>query len=230
MKILYNYTTRSRREAFLRGIDSIIQNTIDKNNYHVLVSVENEFADSKMHPLPNLSCPHTYRINSDKPTDKIDAINRDVNEFLKEYDADIIVNMSDDMVFTCKGFDDIIRKYFMYEQMDNAYITAHSTDKFLHFPDGNRKDLATMSIIGRTYYERDKYIYHPSYKSLYCDNEAQEVAVERGCYYFCDVDILEHLHPAYSKGKYDMQYKETEGFSGLDCKNYIKRKENGFRG
>lgn len=225
MKILYKFTTRSRRSNFLRGIDSIVNNTIDKANYHILISVENEHHDPTIHPLPQLDCPHTYRVNPDKPTTKVDAINRDLNEFLEYFEADIIVNMSDDVVFTEKGFDNIIRSEFRFEDTMGG---GNDFDKCIHFPDGNRKDLLTVSILGRTYYDRDKYIYHPSYKSLYCDNEAMEVSKLRGCYKFVDRVIFNHLHPAYGKAIFDVQYANTESYSGLDCQTYIKRKENGF--
>jgi hypothetical protein len=168
-----------------------------------------------MHPLPVLDCNHTYMVNPNDPTTKVDAINRDVNEF--DYDWNILVNMSDDVVFIQKGFDDIIREHF-----------SNGLDQVLHFPDGNRSDLLTVSIIGREYYDRDKYIYHPSYKSLYCDNEAMEVAKIDGCYKFVDTVIFNHLHPAYGKGVYDQQYIKTESYSGIDCENYIKRKAEYF--
>ena len=215
MKILFNYTTRSRRSNFLRGIDSIVNNIADKSSYHILISVENEHHDATMHPLPQLECPHTYKVNPYGPTSKVDAINRDVNEFLEVFEADIIINMSDDVVFTVKGFDDIIR-----EDIDLGGC--------LHLPDGNRKDLLTVSILGIDYYKRDNYIYHPSYKSLYCDNEAMEVAKLRGCYKFVDREIFNHLHPAYGKAIFDVQYANTESYSGLDCQTFIKRKANGF--
>ena len=144
LKILYNYTTRSRRNNFLRGIQSIINNSSD-NNYHILISIENEHHDKKMHPIPVLYCPHEYKVNPNTPTTKVDAINRDVNEC--EYEWDIIVNMSDDMVFVQKDFDKIIRENFV-----------DSLDICLHLPDGNRSDLITLAVMGREYYKRFNYI------------------------------------------------------------------------
>lgn len=230
MKILFKYTTRSRRSNFLRGYDSIIKNVTSKD-YHVLISVENEITDPKMHPLPALEGNFSYRVNPDKPTTKIDAINRDVNEFLKLYDADIIVNMSDDMCFIQAGFDEVIRKSF--EQWTDSGLVYADTiienlDQCLHFPDGNRNDLITMSVLGRTYYNRFNYIYHPAYKSLYCDNEQTDVSKLLGCYKFVDKNILLHLHPAFGKGEFDAQYQHTESFSNEDSITYYNRKANGF--
>lgn len=216
-KILFKYTTRSRRYNFLRGIDSIISNLSNKEDYHVLISVENEHHDPKMHPLPVLNCNHTYKVNRIWPTTKVDAINRDLNEFLETYNADIIVNMSDDMEFIYKGFDDVLRRYF-----------AVSTDRSLLFFDGNRSDLITMSILGREYYNRDKYIYCGYYKSVFCDNEATEVARLRGCLVECKEHLFNHLHPAYGKGTMDSQYVDTESFYSEDFKIYSARKGVNF--
>ena len=222
MKILFNYTTRSRRSNFLRGIESIINNISDKFNYHILISVENEFNDSCMHPLPTLDCPHSYRVNPNKSTTKIDAINRDLNEFLLLYDADIIINMSDDMVFNRKGFDNVIRSQF------GLALDFINLDLCLHLPDGNRNDLITMSILGRVYYERFKYIYHPEYKSLYCDNEQTDVSKLLGCYKYVNENILLHLHPAYNKAAFDAQYQFTESFGSEDERTYLNRKQINF--
>lgn len=234
MKILFKYTTRSRRSNFLRGIDSIVSNISDKSNYHILISVENQFNDATMHPLPLLDCPHTYCVNTDKPTTKIDAINRDVNEFTKVCDWDILVNMSDDMIFTEKGFDDIIRESFRLNPWEalhkygSSYI-EYSLYQCIHFPDGvTNEKLISMSILGRTYYERDKYIYHPDYKSLYCDEEVMAVAKMRGCYKYVDKHIFKHLHPAHGNAPNDAQYQHTESFHPIDGATFQRRKANGF--
>jgi hypothetical protein len=151
---------------------------------------------------------------------KIEAINRDVNDIA--YDWDVIVNMSDDMVFNTAGFDAIIRASF------GAAWGKVDTNRCLHFPDGNRSDLITMAILGRVYYERFKYIYHPSYKSLYCDDEMTIVAKQLNCLLFVGVDIFEHKHPAYGKASMDTQYMITESFGSVDQMNFEARKSKNF--
>lgn len=220
MKILFKYATRSRRTNFLRGIDSIVNNLSNKEDYHILISVDVD--DKTMFPLPQLNCNHTYIVGESE--NKIHAINRDVNEF--NYNWDILVCMSDDMVFVEKGFDDVIR-HNMYADLDD--LQDDDRDRVLHFPDGNRSDLCTMSIIGSDYYDRDKYIYNPEYKSLFCDDEAQQVAKQRGCYKFVDRVIFNHLHPAYGKAHFDEQYQRTEAIgNSQDRATFIRRQANGF--
>lgn len=210
MKILFKYTTRSRRSNFLRGIDSIVNNLNNKEDYHILISVDKD--DATMFPLPVLDCKHTFVVGESK--NKIDAINRDLNEF--NYDWDILVNMSDDMVFTEKGFDDDIRKEFF-----------EYNDQCVHFPDQNQgANCMTMSILGKDYYLRDNFIYHPEFESLWVDIVAQEEAQIRGCYKFVDKKIFLHLHPSFGQGHYDEQYKATEdwGVRQRDYATYLRLK------
>lgn len=218
LRILFKYTTRSRRSNFLRGIDSIINNLADKENYHIYTTFDVD--DDKMRPLPEIKGNHTYIAGTSKS--KVDAINRDMDFINSQYDWNVLVNMSDDVIMTEKGFDNIIRNQFGY---GSDFVNL---DQVIHFPDGNRSDLLTVSIIGREYYNRDNYIYNPEYKSLYCDNEAMEVAKIRGCYRYVDRVIFNHLHPAYNKGVFDAQYQHTESFGAQDYETYLRRKQNGF--
>ena len=204
MKILFKYTTRSRRSNFLRGYDSIVNN-VNSDNYHILISIDKD--DSTMFPLPELKGNHTIVVGNSK--NKVDAINRDINEFTTLCDWDIIVNMSDDMIFTVKGFDDIIRDAFW-----------GVLDLCLHFPDQNQgQNCMTMSILGRDYYKRDNFIYHPEFESLWVDIVAQEEAQIRGCYKFVNQNIFIHLHPSFGQAHYDAQYQKTEGW-GVRQRDY----------
>ena len=214
MNILYNYTTRSRPELFKRGLASIIDNS-ESPNYRVLVSID-EDDETMNNEAMWVNIENTPRVQMvvGKRSTKILAINRDVNEF--EYDWDIIVNMSDDMVFTKKGFDNVIRYSF------------DSLNRCLHFPDGNRNDLITMAILGRKYYDNFLYIYHSDYVSLWCDNEMTEVSKKLGAYKYVDEQIFTHLHPAYDAKWWDNQYRFTESFNQVDRETFERRQKNNF--
>ena len=196
MKILLKYTSRSRRSNFLRGYDSILDKIANREDYHVLISVDKD--DQSMYPLPVLDGNHTFVVGNSK--NKIDAINRDINQF--DYDFDILINMSDDMIFTKKGFDDIIRAEFY-----------NDFNQYIHFNDGNQKDnVCTMHIVGREYYNRFKYIYHPEYISLWCDVENDIVAKQLGCYKYMgdNLKLFRHLHPAWGLAPQDALSIKTE--------------------
>lgn len=223
MKILYNYTTRSRFQNFQRGLRSIIDNS-SSENYHILVSIDGDDTTMNNIEIKNFiySQPRTtLRVGLSK--NKIDAINRDVNDFLLLCDADIIINFSDDMIFHVKGFDDIIRHYFT-----NLITGAPSLDQVLHFPDQHQgENCMSLSIIGRTYYNRDNFIYCPEFESLWVDIVAQEEAQIRGCYKFVNQNIFLHLHPSFNDCAYDEQYKKTEdwGVRQRDYATYLRLKQ-----
>jgi len=196
MRILFKYTSRSRRSNFLRGYDSILNKIANREDYHILISVDKD--DQSMFPLPVLDGNYTFVVGNSK--NKIDAINRDLNDF--DYDWDILINMSDDMIFTKKGFDDVIRAEFY-----------NDFNQYLHFNDGNQKsNVCTMHIVGRNYYDRFKYIYHPDYISLWSDVENDIVAKQLGCYKYMgdNVQLFRHLHPAWGLAKQDELSIKTE--------------------
>lgn len=212
MKILFNYTTRTRPEWFERGLNTILQN-VESDNFIVLVSIDLD--DHSMREMVKKYITHDkIRFVYGTSKNKIDAINRDV-DLIEEWD--ILVNMSDDMIFTVQGFDNIIREYF------------DTLDKCLHFPDGYAKDIIiTMSILGREYYNRFGYVYHPDYCSLYCDNETTDVAKILKKYRYIPQQIFEHLHPVTGAAEMDAQYHHTESFHGVDRETYEARKARNF--
>ena len=210
MRILFKFTTRSRPHLFSRGMKSIFDN-VSSDNFHILVSADIDDAsmlkhDYMEHPKVTTIWGHS--------TGKINAINRDVKEFIGGWD--ILVNMSDDMVFTAVGFDNIIRVAF-----DNL-------GQCLHFPDGNTTEIITLSILGKDFYNRFGYIYNPEYCSLWCDNEQTDVAKVIGAYKFIDRQIFEHRHPAVGKAQMDVQYYHTESFYQSDKNTYQRRKSVNF--
>jgi len=176
MKILVKYPSRNRKEKFYQNLNKmrVMANNSNDITYHF--TIDDDEVD--LYFIETLG---------GKSNNKIHAVNRDV----PESDWDILLVMSDDMVCVTHGWDDIIR-----QDMNENFP---DTDGVLHYNDGNQKaNVMTMSIIGRKYYQRDGYIYNPSYQSLWCDVEATEVAHMRGKYkYMGDATILfAHHHPA----------------------------------
>ena len=225
MNILYKLATRSRPQRFAETIKSIVDNS-SNDNYLVLVSIDED--DELMqayiedHTL-GMGFPHyNVVVVNGRSKNKIDAINRDMEDsFNRWLNWDILVNISDDMVITSPNFDKVLRTVF-----------AQTTDLFLHLPDGYANErLCTMSIMGKDYYNRFGYIYHPSYESVYCDNEATDVAKNLGKYLYVNEHLFKHNHPA-NVGAHlmDAQYERTEAkeVHAKDCQNYQVRKAMNF--
>lgn len=231
MKILFKYTTRSRPEHFERGLKSILEN-VSSDNYMVQVTVDVD--DLTMNEMIHLYRGHKHIIFIEGlSTGKINAINRDLDKLPA---WDILVNMSDDMLFIEKGFDNIIReKFYPYDYYHRCYFTDREPDldRYIHFNDGNQRDnVCTLHIVGRDYFNRFNYIYHPDYISLWCDVENDLVAKQLGCYRYQgdNVKILKHLHPAFNLAFNDDQYKKNEAREMwiADERTFNRRKQINF--
>lgn len=226
-KILFKFASRSRNHKFFQGIDNIINNLADRDNFMILASLD---VDDEIMNNPNTikkiteyvqKYPNQIVVKFGTSKNKIDAINRDVNEIKEKFNFDILVNFSDDMEFIQHSFDNVIRNKF--------FVHFSDLDGNVHFNDGFTNDtLSTMSIIGRKYYDRFNYIYHPSYISLWCDNEYTQVAKKNNKLLYFEDRIFRHNHPSNVGGFIDEQYIKTESFSEIDRQNYEKRLNNNF--
>ena len=211
MVILYKLTSRSRPAKMYKAYRSVADYAV--LSWQMIVSVDaDDDATMLSEELKSIQRDSRVSIKFGLSKNKIDAINRDV----PKQGWDILVNLSDDQVFTRKGFDKVIAEH-----------CTNST--FLHLPDGYVNErLATMSIMSKAYYDMFGYIYHPDYASLWCDNEAMEVAQALGCYKYVAEQIFIHEHPAWTGEKPDEQLIETQNYYRQDERTYRKRKSLGF--
>lgn len=216
-RILVQYASRSRPQRFFEGLRNIFQLAADKTNIVVHCCLDADDgsmfrrSDDPAQIVEALPFVKTemdlhavdpemlidYDIGYSKS--KVDAINRP----LPSIPWDILVNFSDDMRFIVFGWDEIIREGFR----------CNGDDLFLHYPDNDAKQmLSTMSIMDRKYYDRDGWIYHPGFKSLWADNFAMDLAQRRGRYRYLGIQIFYHYHPAYGHVPYDEQYSRQQAF------------------
>ena len=195
-------------------------NTIHDQNFLILVSIDSddyEMSTGRMNDFFKTN--ERIKVCSGPHETKIAAINRDMD---KAGDWDILVNMSDDFFFVQPGWDNHIRQ----RAKDNW---PNSLDWVAHFNDGVCGDaLPTMSIMGREYYERDSYIYHPSYKSFSCDAEFMYVAMMRGKYKYFPEILARHQHPSSSPMPNDELYRINSTYTEHDVKVYFERLKRYF--
>jgi hypothetical protein len=213
MNILVKYASRSRPENFERGLKSIIDNAVDIGSVFVLVSLDSD--DPRLKEYEEIIAKYYdkvfIKVYVGESQNKIDAINRDIDKV--KFDWDVLVNMSDDMELVWE-WDAIIYANIEY-------------GKFLHFNDGNHNDyLCTMSVMHRDYYNLDGYIYNPAYKSLYCDQEATEVAHIRGLRKYIPVQICKHLHPEWGYAPTDALYQRNNQPANEDLTTIRSRRIN----
>ena len=220
--ILVKLTSRSRPERFFKALNSIIDNLSDKENYHIQCSFdENDATMNKESVIKRLNGYNNLTYYFGISTGKINAINRDIDKFP---DFDILINFSDDQIFTMYGFDVFIREAMQKNFPD--------TDGFLHFHDGVQNRLATMTIMGKKYFQRTNYIYNPEFISDWADNFEQEVAKRLGKYVYMgdSMQIMMHDHPLHGRGMHlmDELYERNGKFYNADKETYFKHLANNF--
>lgn len=181
MTICFVLASRSRPTQFFATLD-MLSELSNSDNYFVVAKLDTD--DKTMNNATARDLIRLYpklTVRWGLSDSKIDAINRSLGN-LPHWD--ILVNLSDDQKFIIYGFDEIIRRNM-----------PEDLDAFLHFPDSFAKDrVATMSIMGKKYYDRFGYIYHREYYSLFCDNEETEKAKILGKYHFINENIFDHYH------------------------------------
>ena len=225
MKILFKYPTRSRSGWFKKTLSIYYEMMSDDCDFEFMITLDqddvtmnNDGMREYLFSMKNLS----YLYGKSKT--KIEACNANISHV---HEWDILVLVSDDMIPVVKDFDKII-----VESMTKYFP---DTDGALHFNDGafGKDRTITLSIMGRKMYERFGYVYHPAYRSFYCDNEfTNEVYALDRCHYDPHV-IIKHRWHGGPKSK-DALYRRNSGMKG-DEVVYDRRKlldfpkENGWR-
>jgi hypothetical protein len=217
MKILIKFPTRGRKEKFFNVLDKYYEllEDLDKTEFQITIDDDDTIMNNQ-EVLSKLSEYKNLKVNLGKSDSKIHAINRDI----VVSDWDIILIASDDMIPKVKGYDTIIRS-----KMQELYP---DTDGILWFHDGNRKDLNTLSILGREYYKRFNYVYYPEYKSFWCDNEFTQIGNILKKQTFIDQVIIHHEHPDWGFGGSDGLYVTNSKFNGHDMNLFMLRSNKNF--
>lgn len=218
---LFKFPSRGRPDRFFKSLDSVVNNISDTDYFHISCTLDDD--DPTMNNKEVVD-----RINSYKNTSiewgtsksKVHAINRS----MPDIPFDILICVSDDTIFNIFGFDVMIG-IDMLEHFPNL-------DGILHYPDQDAgAALATLYVAGRKWWEyREKNIYHPSYLSLFCDNEEMCVAQKLGKYKYCGYQINLHLNPAYHTNNMprDKMFNDQQDCWPIDEANFNLRQSNNF--
>jgi hypothetical protein len=224
MRILLKCPTRSRPAQFLRILNQYISLANRPDLLGICISCDLD--DTTMtemniqHSIKNIThrvaWSNTYYGNS---TNKIEAVNADIGDV--SWPWEMVVIVSDDMVPQVKGYDDVLRSHMIAKFAD--------TDGILWVNDGTQGDhLNTISIMGRKMYDSFGYLYHPAYKSLFCDTEFTDLcmtSLASKCTYIPHV-LIKHEHPGTGfPQRNDALYARNNSFWYQDLMTYISRKQ-----
>ena len=228
MKLLVQFPTYARPEKFLRVLDMYVVTCSVHNEIFFNINCDaadltmtNNYIKEKISAILSKKDNVDGVINFDANTNKIGAVNAHADE----HDFDIVICASDDMVPKAHGWDNEI-VIAMQQNFPDLYGCVH-------FNDGNTNgELITFSILGRKLYEHFGYIYHPDYKSLYCDDEFTQEVKRMGKEKYIDKVIISHEHwsieGSENHNDSDMAVQKTLYYSGRDQVVFNKRKELGF--
>lgn len=217
LNLLVKFPSRNRPDRFFKSLDSVYATFRGKDNFHVSCTLDtNDLTMNNPEVIDRIRTRPNISIEWGVSNSKIEAVNRS----MPDYSWDVILILSDDMLFTFEGVDDVIRGAF-----------EDSLDWLLHIPDNDAKSaLATMYIAGKDFYKRFGYCYNPIYSSLFCDNAIQDISKIIGRYKYLDFPgLIFHANPAYGHQDRDSLFDEQQkiGWS-IDQQTYEQDRKNNF--
>ena len=209
-RILVRMPTRSRPAQALRVLDLYRGLAGRPVDIEVILDEDDETLTSEVlyrfHALGARMCFGAHKT-------KIEACNGG-----RFNDWDILVLASDDMVPVKDGWALRVAELFKehWPHFDGA----------IHLDDGYAHDrVCTLSIMGRRLYRQFGYVYHPSYESVYCDDEYTETLRALGRIVYIPEKLIEHHHPAAGKGKTDELYLKNNDKWSKDQANCNQRRQ-----
>jgi chromosome condensin MukBEF ATPase and DNA-binding subunit MukB len=218
-KILIKFPSRERPQKFRDCLANIIDTVSSTDEIMVVATLDSN--DTSMKWADGIDKPF-FKAMYGESNNKIHAVNRDMS--LIKYKWDYCVLMSDDMLFMKKDWDLVIDHYF------HIFSEGKEKELILHFPTDqvHGERIITMPIFNRKWYDRWGYVYHPSYQSLFCDDEQTMVSKMTGSYRKINEQIAVHLHPILTGAKPDDLLIKTQSLNDIDQKNFEYRKSINF--
>tara|TARA_B100001939_G_scaffold108349_1_gene93681 strand:- start:218 stop:934 length:717 start_codon:yes stop_codon:yes gene_type:complete len=230
MNILIQFPTYARPDKFLKCLEKYLYMSSSIHHLHFNINCDEDDSLCNNSKFVGDVCGLfeekencTFSLKFDKNTNKISAINDHIDA--RFFDFDVVICASDDMIPQQQGWDDVIAK-----DMNEFFPKLNGA---LHYFDGYQKEsLITLSILGRELYNHFGYIYHPDYKSLYCDNEFTQSVYNLGRVKYIDNLIIKHEHYGEegnsNSGDFDASAQKTLRYAGRDQVVFERRKQLGF--
>lgn len=223
MRILIKFPTRSRPQKAYATLEKYVKLANDPTRIGILVSCDDDDATmtnvdirQKFETLGKRV--EWFQMDFSSNKTKIEACNSGMDRI--SYSWDIVLLASDDMIPQEQGYDSKIRLHMRTSFPD--------TNGILWFNDGlQQHNLNTLSIMGRRMYESFGYIYHPAYKSFFCDTEFTDLCRGRlrdKCLYLSQC-IIRHEHPISGMIVADQLYMNNNRYWQEDMRTYMERKE-----
>lgn len=212
--LLIMVPTRSRPKQIFEMLDKYYAYLSGQVKVLFVISCDNDDLTmnnpeiiQRLQSYPHLVC------NFGPNKSKIEAFNRN----LEMYDFDMVFGIADDTEPCVKGFDQII--------VDTMYKNFPDLDGVLNPYDGHvAEECNTLPVIGRKFFDRFGYFYHPDYKALVCDMEITNVSRMLKKEYVIEQPLIIHNHPAWTYAEEDELYKHNEKYHNADVATFYRRR------
>ncbi len=217
MNILIKYPSRGRPELFKQTTQKFIDKLSAKHDVKFVFSLDIDDKTMNNSEIIEfmMSLPIKKKINFRNNKSKVDAINTD----LDDEKFDILIYIQDDLTPIIHGYDDLIANQFEKSE--------YGLDCMIHFQTPRWSDsLDIYCVMGKRYYDRFGYVYHPSYKALFCDDEYTEVSKLLGRNVFVPgIDPFHHNHGLIQGDEVEMT---NRSHGNEDWALLQQRRENNF--
>ena len=211
MRLLFKYPSRDRPDWFKETLATYYSKLSGNHTYRFVITLDEDdmtMNNSPMREWLNHQSHLTYLFGDHRS--KVEACNSD----MPDDEWDIVILVSDDMVPLVHGFDDLI--------VQDMQAHFPQLDGVIKYPDGYRPKedpIITFTIMGRQFYERYGFLYWPTYKSQWCDNELTDVAIQWGKYFNC-ADRLGTIRHQWQKHGVDNNYRRDHDLFMKDQQTY----------
>ena len=212
--LLIKIPTRSRPERLFKTLDAYYAHLSQEVSVLFVISCDTD--DESMNNPEVISRLNRYEnlvYNFHPNTSKIEAFNRD----LELYDFEMVIGAQDDSLPAIRGFDRII--------VDTMHHHFPDLDGVLNLFDGHiGAECNTLPVIGRKFFDRFGYYYHPAYKALVCDVEITNVSKMLRKEHIVSELIIKHNHPAWGGTEHDALYLKNEQYHRIDVETFVQRR------
>jgi len=174
MHLLVKFPTRQRQKRFFEVFASYLQLASNRHHIEWVISMDEDDAEMNNKDVQEtfdkmIAMGHDIKYFYGDNKTKIEAMNADMDKTSGEWE--VLYLAQDDMLPIVQDWDE--------RMLNLVFGNFPDLDGCIWPPDGygDSPTTSTVVIMGRSWYERFQYIYHPGYKSVYCDNEYTDVAL-----------------------------------------------------
>ena len=235
-KILVKFPTRGRRKVFIQTLAQWLKMLSGKHDVHFLVTVDEDDAEMNDRAILDkltLLKQASVRFHVGQGTgSKVEAINRGIIEAIDGAGADIVILAADDFIPQEIGYEDQIAQEFANRGATHM-VALWYEDGWQQKQTGEPDKICTMPILSAGLVKKWGYIYHPSYRAVFCDNEYTDVLTMGCVLHRMNKCLIRHewqLSDHDGKPDATKSQNETRANYDQDSATYHKRKADGFPG